>query len=779
MKIFLSCFLFCLAVVTQVYSQTSDSINYCAVVLNDSGVYVSNVNVRVVSFKKSDNFLKNSVTDLTGTVCFSLAPGRDYNFIVDDSLYARVKKKITLQGNTSFLSDTIFLSSKITSTDVIDVNANKDFMHMEDDKMVYDISKMKIDPGPNAFELMRKIPMVSVEGDNVLLRGNNAKILINGRESQIYGDLKSIPVDLIEKVEVMTVVPAKYEAEGVDGVINVVLKKIDDAKYKVSLGGWANTNNYANLNQNLNFKKDNFSLFLNTSERLFNPPNYTYNTTRNLTTGEFTVISTDTTKNDTKGYRINPGIIYDISKNTYFGLEGVFNISNSDIMGTSYKQYSYLPNQIQLLSKKNINDNKDYSVVTYINQQEILGKDELNLEFNLNNTRYNSDFDQIQILNNVSTPFANGFSNIKNNNYNIKFDYTKKISDDMKLETGLKDAYKKEANDYFNIDTTNQYAYNYEFRENIYSYYVTLSYNTKSIRFKPGLRIEYSDMRGIVNTNSQFTNYQFDIFPSLLITKYLEDNTQLQLSYGKRIERPRFNALNPFPIKRDIYNLSSGNPELQPSYTHSFEFKFNKPFGKNSSNTNLYFKHNTNLIQNLRYIDSIYTRSNYFNNGYSNDYGIDQGLNLSIGEFWYANVWGRIGKKVYSDDSLNSVSDRIGYNVNIYGGYSNPEVIDASFGFYYYKQSYSPLSVSQPFSSFSLYLSKNFFERKLNVSLGIDDLFNSSVSENTYIRNGYEQYTRFSGVMGRSANLNFRFTFGNYDEKRQKGKDIKGEDYGD
>lgn len=778
MKIFLSCLLL-FVFNSQVISQTSDSLNYCVVILNDSGVYVPDMKLRIVSFKKEDGFLKNSATDFSGTACFSLAYGREYNLIVDDSLYARIKKKITFNKGSNFLSDTVFLSTRIATTDVINVEAQKEFMSMEDDKLIYDISKMKIDPGPNAFELMKKIPMVSVEGENILLRGNSVKILFDGREQNIYGDLKSIPTEMIEKVEVMTVVPAKYEAEGIDGVINVVLKKIDEAQYKVSMGGWGNTNNYANLNQSVNFKKDRFSLFLNTSERLFDPKNYSYNTRKNLSTGELSLISNDTNRNSTRAFRINPGMIYDVTKNLYFGIEGILNISKLTADNRSYRQYSYLPDEIQKLVRNNNNDNKDYSFVGYINQQEITGKDEMNLEFNLNNTKYNSDFDQIQLLNNISTPFTSGYSYIKNNNYNIKFDYSKKLSDELKFETGLKDSYKNENNNYFNVDTSGAFYSDYEFRENIYSYYGTVSYNTKSLRFKPGIRIEYADIKGIVNSNSQFTNYQFDIFPSLLITKYLSDNTQFQLSYGKRVERPRFTALNPFPIKRDIYNVSAGNPELQPAYTHSFEFKFNKPFEKNSINTNLFYKHGTNLIQNLRYIDSIYTRSKYINNGSSNEYGLDGGFNLALGEFWSTNFYGRIGKKIYSDDSLNSGSDRISYNISLWAGYSNPEVIDVSLSFYYAKYNFSALTTSKAFLYSSLSLGKNFFDRKLSVYLGVDDIFNSSGMENTYLRNGYEEYTSNKGSMGRNVSLNIRFTFGNYDEKRQKGKDIRGEDYGD
>lgn len=763
---------------TSAFSQNSDSLQYCVIIQNDSGVYVPNVKVRIVSFKREDNFLKNSAADFKGTACFTLAHGRDYNLIVDNPGYARIKKKISPKPEDNFLSDTVFLSSRITTTDVINVEANKDFMHMEDDKMVYDISKMKIDPGPNGLELMKRIPMVTVEGEDVKLRGSNAKILFDGREQNMYGDLRSIPTEMIEKVEVMTVVPAKYEAEGVDGVINVILKKIEDAKYKVSLSGWANSNKYGSFNQSANYKKNKFSLFLNSSERYYSPETYYYITRKDLSSNQLVYTSNDTSSNTTKGYRINPGIIYDISKNLYFGVEGVFNFSRADAERNTYRKYSYLTNTQKLIGRNN-NDNNDYSFVSYINKQEIFGSDELNLEFNLNNTKYYSDFYQLQELNNISTPFTNGYSDIRNNNYNVKFDYSKKISDELKFETGLKDSYKKENNNYSNTDTSGVFSSDYEFRENIYSYYGTLSYNARSLRIKPGIRIEYSDMKGIVNYSSEFTNYQFDVFPSFLITKFLNTTSQLQFSYGKRVERPRFTALNPFPIKRDIYFLTEGNPELKPAYLHNFEFKFNMPFNKNSLNANVFLKHGSNLIQNFRYIDSIYTRSKYINDGYSNEYGFDGGLNLNFGEYWFTNFYGRYGKKIYSNDSLNLGSDRVSYNLNLSANYSNPELFDVSVFSSYTKYNYSALTNSEPYLYTSMSIGKNFFDRKLILYLNLDDVFNSFNSESTYTRNGYEEYTSFTGAMGRNVSLNIRFTFGNYDEKRQKGKDIKGEDYGD
>ena len=151
---------------------------------------------------------------------------------------------------------------------------------------------------------------------------------------------------------------------------------------------------------------------------------------------------------------------------------------------------------------------------------------------------------------------------------------------------------------------------------------------------------------------------------------------------------------------------------------------------------------------------------------------------ISLNDFWNANVYGRAGKKVYSEDSLNASSDRVSLNGNFWGGYSNPDVIDANVSFYCYKQN-SALSVGELFTSLNLSFGKNFLDKKLYIGISLDDLLNKTSSEYTYVKDGYEQFSRYSGGMGRSVSINFSFTFGNYDEKRQKGKDIKGDDYGE
>lgn len=674
-------------------------------------------------------------------------------------------------------SDSLNTKDSVKSvTPEIKVEAEENFMRVEDDKTIYDISKMKMDPGPNALELMRKIPMVTVENENVLLRGSSPKILINGRESQLYGDLKTLPTDLIESIEVMTIAPSKYEAEGINGVINIVLKKFEESKYRVSLSSSASTNNSYNSYLDANYKKNKFSFFLNSGGNFGNFRSTGQSYTKNLLTNEFSYFSDDSSKNNFKYLRINPGIIYDANKNLYFGIEGVFGINNSAYNANSNREYSY--NTQTLLSNAGT-DSKNYSLLAYISQKEIFEKDELNLEFNLNNSENNSNSSQEQFSNNLFTPLLNSVSDIENNNYTLKFDYSKKAGEFLNFETGLRENYKNELNNYVNTDTAATTKDSYGFTQRIYSYYGTLSYILNTFRIKPGIRMEYADLKGTVNSSFEFTNYKFDIFPSLTVTKFFTDNTQIQLAYGKKIERPRFNSLNPYPLNRDIYNTVSGNPGLQPSYTHSFELRISKPFDKQTINLNMHYRHITDLIQSVRNIDSIYTHTTFINEGYLNEYGLDGGVSLSFADFFYVSTYGGMNKKIFSNDSINALSDRIYYYASFSAGYSNPALFNINANVYHSGSRYSAYSISNPFTSVSISMGKQFFDGKLSVNLNISDPFKKSSFETRYVRDNYEQYSNFIGNYSQLVSIYAVYSFGNYDEKRKKGKDVREENYND
>src|SRR5205085_745679 len=142
---------------------------------------------------------------------------------------ALIVDNITLDAGSSSKSfDTLILKSSGTTTEQIDVEGTKSLMTLEGDKKVFNASQMISTKGGTALDVLKKVPLIDVDiNDNVSLRGSqNVKILIDDKPSH-YASLKQIPSDAIEKVEIITNPPAKYEAEGVTGIINIVMKKSD------------------------------------------------------------------------------------------------------------------------------------------------------------------------------------------------------------------------------------------------------------------------------------------------------------------------------------------------------------------------------------------------------------------------------------------------------------------------------------------------------------------------------------------------------------------------
>ncbi len=744
---------------------------------------INEINTPLFNIKVSLSEVDNSVntriknTDKNGRIDFYIDYSKTYNLTAYDTNYSPYFKKVIIGfSNERIKIDTIILKSKQLYTPTITVEASKNFMTIQDDKIIFELSKMKSDPGINALELMRKIPMMSVENETVLLRGSSPLILVNGRQSEIYNNLKSIPTELIDKVEVYTIVPSKYEANN-SGVVNIVLKKFEEAKYRIFSSTSTTIVNALNTYLGGSYKKNKISLFSNMNFSLAKSRNTNVLSTKNLQNNSIFSNTADTNESKSSSYNVNGGFIYDINDNFYIGTEGILNKSPSNGFDYTYKKYFGSIEKEQILLSNSSANSENNSVLTYATMGELFTKDELNFELLASNSNYNSSANQYEIAQINNKLFYDNKTNIYNKNYELKIDYSKKSSDFLKIELGLKGSIRNEKNEYSQNDTIESVSSLYEFKQKIISNYVTVGYVFKSLRIKPGIRLEFANFSGIINESSEFKNNKFDIFPSLLVSNYFKDNSQLQFTYGEKVDRPRFYFLNPFSLNKDLFNTVTGNPDLEPSYSHNFELRFSKPIGQYYFITNLYWRNTKNLIQSQRKIDSIYTYTTFINNGSSNAFGIDGGLNFNFLDYFYSNFYGGINRIVYSDESLNSEQNKFSYNCNFYFGYSNPNIVDFNVSVNYNSQRYSPNRVSSSYMCTNFNLGKNFLNRKFRVAININNPFNKTNSEIIYNRDGYEQKNNYHDNTFQYLNLSVNFMFGNYDENRQRSKELLEDDY--
>ncbi len=484
--------------------------------------------------------------------------------------------------------------------------------------VVYKIDKKVIYPSKNiqstggsAVDVLRSAPSVQVDYDNnVSLRGSQSfKVLINGKPTALDGNeaLKEIPASSIEKIEIITNPSAKYDPDGITGIINVITKKKADSglsgKFEIGADTYGGKNadiiltyrtkKYEILGQFTYMDKKNTFGF--TQKRITNDSikfsmlsngqmsSYYGNTTGRLSLNFFPNKKNNITLNLQYGQNTN-GSSFDTKLNT--SIANTFNLyflQNSFFISTGNLSQADLTYEHKFSQKKKLTLYTLYSLFspTKLNQ--------VNTDTTDVNWQIISQFPYQQ----------KSLENITEKKVRAQLDYEQPIGSKGKLQAGAAYRYFQNPSNYnyYILDyTKNEWALisnlssSISYFRNIYAGYVTVTIPNKIIDFELGIRSEYTDRSIVDMDNTKYVYSKLDFFPTLHMSKALPHNQQIQLSYSRRINRPSNQYLNPSPVRIDNYTIQNGNPELKPEYTNSFEFNYLNKFGMNSITLEAYVR---------------------------------------------------------------------------------------------------------------------------------------------------------------------------------------------
>ncbi len=535
------------------------------------------------------------------------------------------------------------------------------------DRKIFNVDKSLTAAGQTATELMKSIPSLSVDIDgNVTLRNAAPTIFVDGRPTTLT--LDQIPVEIIDKVEIITNPSAKFDASGGNaGILNIVLKKNKKNGYNGNLRAGIDSRAKVNLGGDINLRQNkiNFSASANFNQRKSISHNFA-NTT--LLTHPDTLVRSneEQTNNGYFGF-FRTGIDYFIDNRNTLSINGNYNKGNfkndgSQVIDSSETSPAY--------STTNRNTYSDFNNQNYGGQlsfkHNFAGINK-NLSGDVNYNYSNSDRLSTIGSSNIKTP-GNLFKQQTDGKGTNKFltvqtDYENQITENTKFEAGLRAAirdFETENYQYVDANNTGSYSLNtrsssrYKFNDNVYAAYSTYSFKAKKTSFQLGLRAESSDYTGTLKTLSGVDSTSFNIkytislFPSIFITNKLSEKEDLQLNYSRRVNRPNFFQLLPSYDFSDPQNPSVGNPNLKPEFTHSFELSYNNAHKKQANFlATVYFKYSENLI--TRYIykdvnrnvpnatDSLYYGS-YINANTAFTYGLELTEKLPITKWWDAMV---------------------------------------------------------------------------------------------------------------------------------------------
>lgn len=678
-----------------------------------------------------------------------------------------------IQLNKDLVKD-IALEENINELNEVNVLAEKSAVELKLDKKVFNVGKDILSRGGSANDILNNVPSVNVDVAGVIsLRGNNSvTVLINGKPSMLTANngLSQISAANIEKIEVITNPSAAYEAQGGAGIINIIMKKNSMQGFNGSLQASVGTPAKHNVNANVSYKTEKVNLFANVGYRYFdlysNNKQFQVNKTNGVMLNQF-----DDSKRNNGGYNMYVGGDYYINeKNTLTG--SYFRSKNTNKDNASYN-YNYA--NAANVTDSIISRHENYKEPQYYNALELnftktFDKKEkkwttsLQYDFwNDNENQYITEQKVFPLESEISNLYSNDIES--SNDIFIKSDFVNPINEHSKIEMGIRSDLRALRSDYYTIlddILQEQFTNKLKYDENLYSGYFQFGSKIKKFNYLLGLRAELSDIK-IADTKNTFNNTKnyINLFPTLHLVYNLTEKTDLQLSYSKRINRPRFWQLNPFSGVSDLRNLRVGNPDLNPMFTNSFELTVLAKPGKFSINPSVYYKHTTNFfVYILQRTDENYIIATPVNLDSEDRYGTE------VSATYNPTQWLRLSLDFnYYKFKQQGEYENVSYNAEDQTWLSNfrsvikfPKIVSGEFSFRYRGKNQGVQTLTEPQYSANLGLSRDFLEDKMSVTVNVNNLFNSQITKEKTITNSYDLESEYK-AQGRYLSLTVIYRF--------------------
>lgn len=568
--------------------------------------------------ESTPELVAGQITDDNGDFSLDKIPVGQYKLFISFIGFTEVNQTVSFDNGSGGLNldkdlGNISLVMESSLLNEVTVKAEKAAFTLAIDKKEYRVDQDATTAGGDAVDALRNIPSLQVDLEgNVRLRNGAPQIFVDGRPTTLT--LDQISADMISTVEVITNPSAKYDAGGgSSGIINIVLKKEKRLGYNGSLRAGGDTQGGINLGANINARAEKTNLFASTFMNKRIGQSMGELTQRNLTGEPLTVLNqmSEGDRNGTFG-------------NIRAGVDWFMDNRNTITFNGSYTRGKFDPSQVVTSTTDFLYDTgTTTSSFTRTSDQERMFKNiggsvlfkhlfpkagaEWTADATFNRVRFEgvSDYESI---------FSDGLINQENQNnlgissyLTLQTDFIKPISDKIKIEGGLRASIRNNTNEvnnsFFNYSSEqwediDRLTDAYRFTDNVYAAYGTFSHTIGSWAYQAGLRMESSFYSGtIVESEESFNiNYPSSFFPSLFVTKKLNDMDNLQFALTRRINRPNFFQTLPFTDISNPQNPRRGNVQLRPEFTTSLEMSYQKIMGSHNMLVSVYYKQANDLI---------------------------------------------------------------------------------------------------------------------------------------------------------------------------------------
>jgi outer membrane receptor protein involved in Fe transport len=620
--------------------------------------------------KRDSSLVSGGLTDSLGKFEFKELPYGPYYLDIKFVGFkdTRMTEIIITPRNKSLNLGQIRIENTSTDLGTFVVTGERPQMSYKIDRKVVYVESNVTAIGGTAVDVLENTPSIQtdIEG-NVTLRGSsNFTVLIDNRPTVLEGSeaLQQIPASTIERIEIITNPSARYDPDGTAGIINVILKKqkrqgingIIDASY----GRFNQYSADALLNYRIN-KVNLFAGFELQNRAMHGEGNAERETYLNDTINYLD--SEEHGKMGGKGNEIKAGIEFFPDDNNMITLQGSLESRGFGRSSNSeYHSYTLpLTSDLYYLQDNN-SDRSHNSYSLTMNYDHSFGSPDHKLQTSVYYSHENGgNHDELTDTEtdtewNVNDPepyMQRTRESGNENQFRVNADYFRPIGAEGKLEAGYQLRYQSEntdyhydefdhiVNDWINFEDRNN---NFELMRDIQAAYAIFGTSTKIVDFQVGLRAEYTDrvltQRAL---DEQYKINRVDFFPSAYITKKLPFEQQLQLSYSRRINRPRTWYLDPFPSYEDPLNIRIGNPELEPEYVDSYELNYQKRSKITSVTAELYYRQTNNMMSRISSLREDNIMINTMDNiGKDHSFGTEVMFNATPWKWWDLSLTGTL-----------------------------------------------------------------------------------------------------------------------------------------
>jgi len=678
----------------------------------------------------------------------------------------------------------------------VEVVAERARVEYKVDKKVINVAQDINAAGGTAVDVLENTPSVQVDIEgNVTVRGSsNFTVFIDGRPSPLSGSdaLQQIPASALQNIEIITNPSAKYDPDGMAGIINLVTKKnaLFGMDGIINVSGSTTGSNTLDFTINHKNAKRQLTFGFDTGSRKFSSER---ESTRETYTTDSTIYMTaDGERNyDRYGNRFKAGVDLYLTEKTTLGINASAGTYNFDTESEMQNYYFTTPMNTKrfTLEVENTDRNNTFvdANINFLHKYNEDGTHKLEGLFNYRNRSGEDVGYQSEIVTDEHYDYTMpALYDLKikttegedSEDFRFKLDYTKPLGQNGKLEAGIQSRIENESEDYayedyLNEDNNSKYSSRSNFKQDIHSAYSTLTGKISKLEVMAGLRGEYT-YRNIQHTGSDeaYKLDRFDLFPSLHSSYELFKGAQLMASYSRRINRPGGRELDPFETVTNKTTIRKGNPGLKPEYTNSYDLSFMKQFGSRSFfSVEGFFRETNNVISRLTEVrnDGIFVMS-YGNVARDKSLGSELMLNLNLAKWLMLNTSVSIyqyqleGEVLGEDVSRKSTNQDGRINatfrfpndarVQIMGMYRGPSVSaqgerDASF--------FSNISYRQ-----------DFMKKKLSATLSVQDIFGSSYYKAKNSGNNFKSTFNY-GHDARVVQLTLSYKLNNYKVDKKEG----------